>query len=83
MRQHKTGIKDHLNLHHIIATTTRMHASAKLILHIVAIVGLYADLVYVIWKAGHLLELLIFAVLLALHHLEKNPTAPSFESKQV
>jgi len=62
-----------LQRHYIIATTTRVHAKVKPIVEVAAIIGLYADLVYVIWKAGHLVELLLFAVLLALYHLERNP----------
>jgi len=50
-----------------------VHARCKSIVHVVAIVGLYGELVYVIWKAGHLIELLFFAILLALYHLERNP----------
>ena len=49
----------------------------KAIVEVAAIIGLYADLVYVIWKAGHLVELLLFAVLLALYHLERNPHSSS------
>ena len=63
--------------HRTIATTARVHARVKLIVQVAAIVGLYADLVYVIWKAGHLVELLLFAVLLALYHLERNPHSSS------
>ena len=66
-----------LRWHHIIATTTRAHARIKPIVEIAAIIGLYGDLVYVIWKAGHLVELLLFAVLLALYHLERNPHSSS------
>jgi hypothetical protein len=62
-----------LQRHLIIAATIRMHTKAKLIVEVAAIVGLYADLVYVIWQAGHLLELALFAVLLGLYHLERNP----------
>jgi hypothetical protein len=54
-----------------------VHAKVKPIVEVAAIIGLYADLVYVIWKAGHLVELLLFAVLLGLYHLERNPHGSS------
>ena len=63
--------------HRIIATTARVHARVKLFVQVAVIVGLCVDLVYVIWKAGHLVDLLLFAVLLALHHLERNPRSSS------
>jgi hypothetical protein len=56
---------------------TRVHGKVKPIVWVAAIVGLYADLVHVIWKAGHLIELLLFAVLLGLYHLERNPYGSS------
>jgi hypothetical protein len=58
----------------------RIHDRVKRVLLLAAIVALYGDLVYVIWNAGHLLELALFGVLLGIHHLGKSPLASKWRS---